>query len=73
MYTLLTMRTPSSIGPTPPIPPPMKGVDSFVIDEAVGGGMVLHPSALEVATSAMEVMAVAARNAALLIADQLAA
>jgi hypothetical protein len=29
--------------------------------------MVLHPSAIESATSAMEVMAVSARNAALLV------
>ena len=33
----------------------------------LGGGLLLHPSALEAATSAMEVMAVSARNAALLV------
>ena len=35
-----------------------------------GAAAVLHPSALEMATSAMEVMAVAARNAALLVASR---
>jgi hypothetical protein len=35
-------------------------------------GMALHPSAIEAATSAMEVMAVSARNAALLVKGALA-
>ena len=39
---------------------------SFVIHEA-SAGVVLFPSALEVGTSAMEVMAVSARNAALMV------
>ena len=44
---------------------------SFILHDmgsANGGGMVVHASAVEMATSAMEVMAVAARNAALLVA-----
>ena len=40
---------------------------AFVLDEAVDGGAVLHPSAIEASTSAMEVMAVSATNAALLV------
>jgi len=45
---------------------------SFVLHERPGprGGMVLHPSALEVGTSAMEVLAISARNAALLLANK---
>mmetsp|Transcript_7637 Transcript_7637/g.23839 ORF Transcript_7637/g.23839 Transcript_7637/m.23839 type:complete len:548 (-) Transcript_7637:426-2069(-) len=41
-------------------------------DDAEVGGMVLYPSAVESATSAMEVMAVAANNAALLMHKDLA-
>ena len=37
----------------------------------VRGGLLLHPSAIEAATSAMEVMAVAATNAALLVRQRL--
>jgi hypothetical protein len=41
----------------------------FVLHESAAG-MVLFPSALELGTSAMEVMAVAAKNAALLVAGK---
>jgi hypothetical protein len=45
---------------------------SFVLHAGgAAGGLVLHPSAMESATSAMEVMAVAARNAALLVGHDL--
>lgn len=45
---------------------------SFVLHAGgAAGGLVLHPSAVESATSAMEVMAVAARNAALLVRQDL--
>lgn len=45
-----------------------KGASSFVLhDGDTTGGLVLHPSAIEAATSAMEVVAVSARNAALLV------
>ena len=47
------------------------GRDAFVLDE-LPGGMVLFPSALEAATSAMEVAAVGAKNAALLVAAHIA-
>ena len=42
---------------------------SFILDET-SRGSVLFPSALELGTSAMEVMAVAAKNVALLVADK---
>ena len=51
--------------------------EGFILDgggESAGGGrrgMLLHPSAIEAATSAMEVMAVAATNAALLVRERL--
>ena len=49
------------------------GMAPFVLASSrTGGGLVLYPSALERATSAMEVLAVAARNAALLVADAVA-
>ena len=53
------------------------GEEGFILDgggESAGGGrrgMLLHPSAIEAATSAMEVMAVAATNAALLVRERL--
>jgi len=42
---------------------------SFILDES-SRGAVLFPSALELGSSAMEVMAVAAKNAALLVAQK---
>ena len=47
------------------------GVDSFVVDEVGSSGKVLYPSAIEAATSAMEVVAVSGANAASLIAASL--
>ena len=49
-----------------------RNLSSFVLHESVSGGLFLHPSAIEAATSAMEVVAVAARNAALLLVQRLA-
>ena len=49
-----------------------RNLSSFVLHESASGGLFLHPSALEAATSAMEVVAVAARNAALLLVQRLA-
>ncbi|KAL1525654.1 hypothetical protein AB1Y20_020504 [Prymnesium parvum] len=43
---------------------------SFILHESERGGLLLHPSAIEAATSAMEVVAVAARNAALLVSQR---
>ena len=45
---------------------PVQQIPSFVVHQSEAG-MVLYPSALEQATSAMEVMAVSAKNAALLV------
>ena len=46
------------------------GDDAFVLHEN-SAGVVVWPSALEAATSAMEVMAVAGRNAALLVVEKM--
>jgi hypothetical protein len=48
---------------------PMGGQAAGEVPLRRGGAAVLYPSAMEAATSAMEVMAVAARNAALLTAQ----
>ena len=47
-----------------------RNLTSFVLHQSAAGGLVVHPSSIEAATSAMEVVAVAARNAALLVAQQ---
>lgn len=54
-----------------PLSRPRTADSSFVLHETPKGGLLLHPSAIEVATSAMEVVAVSARNAALLVAQKL--
>ena len=48
-----------------------RNLSSFVLHQSSAGGLVVHPSAIEAATSAMEVVAVAARNAALLVSQQM--
>lgn len=50
---------------------PAVGESTFVLHETPRGGLLLHPSSIEAATSAMEVVAVAATNAALLLHERL--
>ena len=59
-----------------PLPPATQGDRGFVLDETESWltkehGAVLHPSAIEASTSAMEVMAVAGTNAARLVIEHI--
>ena len=53
-----------------PLPLPTGTTRGFVLDVR-STGVLLHPSAIETATSAMEVMAVAGTNAARLVMEHL--